>query len=152
MAHNALALRMLIDQIAPHLSKDNEEVNTQVKPLQVMLDAIHDQKDEDHGCENDHWHSPHGDSANSITPPEEHGRGHGRDNLDLCDVICGRDARGRIEKRRLEREREEQKQGDERDYDYYGPYYDQPYRQPSPEGGHIPGGVKAYCQDLKRLY
>jgi hypothetical protein len=29
LAHNALASRMLIDQITPHLPKDNEEVNTQ---------------------------------------------------------------------------------------------------------------------------
>jgi hypothetical protein len=38
-AHNALALRMLIDQITPHLPKDNEEVNVHVKCLQAMLDA-----------------------------------------------------------------------------------------------------------------
>jgi hypothetical protein len=30
---------MLIDQLTPHLPKDNEEVNTQVKHLQSMLDA-----------------------------------------------------------------------------------------------------------------
>jgi hypothetical protein len=37
--HNALASRMLIDQITPHLPKDNEEVNAHVKRLQAMLDA-----------------------------------------------------------------------------------------------------------------
>jgi hypothetical protein len=35
-AQNALASRMLIDQLTPHLPKDNEEV---VKRLQAMLDA-----------------------------------------------------------------------------------------------------------------
>jgi hypothetical protein len=35
----ALALRMLIDQLTPHLPKDNEEVNAQVMHLQAMLDA-----------------------------------------------------------------------------------------------------------------
>jgi hypothetical protein len=39
LAHNALALRMLIDQITPHLPKDNEEVNAHVKHLQAMLDV-----------------------------------------------------------------------------------------------------------------
>jgi hypothetical protein len=38
-AHNTLASRMLDDQITPHLPKDNEEVNAQVKRLQAMLDA-----------------------------------------------------------------------------------------------------------------
>jgi hypothetical protein len=37
------------------------------------------------------------------------------------------------------------------DYDYYGPYYDQPHRERSSEGGHIPGGVKAYSLDLKQV-
>jgi hypothetical protein len=32
-AHNALASRMLIDQLTPHLPKDNEEVNAHVKRL-----------------------------------------------------------------------------------------------------------------------
>jgi hypothetical protein len=40
---------------------------------------------------------------------------------------------------------------EERDYDYYGPYYDQPHLQHSPEGGHNAGGVKAFSQDLKRV-
>jgi hypothetical protein len=38
-AHNALALRMLIDQLTPHLLKDNKEVNAHIKHLQAMLDA-----------------------------------------------------------------------------------------------------------------
>jgi hypothetical protein len=42
---------------------------------------------------------------------------------------------------------DELEQRDERDRDYY----DQPHRQRSLEGGHIPGGVKAYSQDLKRV-
>jgi hypothetical protein len=37
------------------------------------------------------------------------------------------------------------------DYDYYGPYYDQPQRQQSLEVGHIPGGIKAYSVDLKQV-
>jgi hypothetical protein len=51
---------MLIDQIMPHLPKDNEEVNGHVKCLQAMLDAatiadpVHDQEDEDWGPEDDH--------------------------------------------------------------------------------------------------
>jgi hypothetical protein len=32
-AHNALASRMLIDQLTPYLHKENEEVNAQVKRL-----------------------------------------------------------------------------------------------------------------------
>jgi hypothetical protein len=31
---------MLIDQLTPHLPKDNEEVNAHVKRLQAMLDAV----------------------------------------------------------------------------------------------------------------
>jgi hypothetical protein len=30
---------MIIDQLTTHLSKDNKEVNAQVKRLQAMLDA-----------------------------------------------------------------------------------------------------------------
>jgi hypothetical protein len=37
--HNALVSRMLVDQITPHLPKDNEEVNTHVKMAQEMLDV-----------------------------------------------------------------------------------------------------------------
>jgi hypothetical protein len=38
-AHNALASRMLVNQINLHLSKDNEEVNAHVKRLYAMLDV-----------------------------------------------------------------------------------------------------------------
>jgi hypothetical protein len=38
-SYNALASRMLIDQLTPHLPKDNEEVNTHVNRLQAMLDV-----------------------------------------------------------------------------------------------------------------
>jgi hypothetical protein len=38
-AHNALASRMLIDQLTPHLPKDNEGFNTHVNRLQAMLDV-----------------------------------------------------------------------------------------------------------------
>jgi hypothetical protein len=51
---------MLIDQLTPHLPKDNEEVNAHVKRFQAMLDAaavvdpalVHD--DEAWGHEPDH--------------------------------------------------------------------------------------------------
>jgi hypothetical protein len=45
----------------------------------------------------------------------------------------------------------EKERRDERDYDYYGPYYDQPPRKCSPEGGRNPGGVKSFSRDLKRV-
>jgi hypothetical protein len=112
---------MLIDHITPHLPKDNEEVNAHVKCLQAMLDAatvvdpVHDQEYEDWGHKDDHRHSPHGDSASSLTPLEECGQGHCRDNHDLRDVIHGKDAHGRIENRRQDRERVEQEQRGERD-------------------------------------
>jgi hypothetical protein len=69
----------------------------------------------------------------------------------LREIIHGRDARGRIENRRQECECLEHEQREERDYNYYGPYYDQPHRQCSPEGGRNAGGVKAFSHDLKRV-
>jgi hypothetical protein len=36
---NGLASRMLIDQLTPHLPKDNQEVTAHVKRLQAMLDT-----------------------------------------------------------------------------------------------------------------
>jgi hypothetical protein len=36
---NALASRMFIDQLTPHLHKDNQEVAAHVKQLQAMLDT-----------------------------------------------------------------------------------------------------------------
>jgi hypothetical protein len=38
-AHNALALRMVIDQITSHFPKDNEDFNVHVKHLEAMLDT-----------------------------------------------------------------------------------------------------------------
>jgi hypothetical protein len=70
---------MLIDQLTPHLPNDNEEVNAHMKRLQAMLDAAIvvdpalDCDDEARGHELDHWQSPCGDSASSLTPPEERG-------------------------------------------------------------------------------
>jgi hypothetical protein len=58
--HNALASRVLVNQITPHLPKDNEEVKTHVKWLRVMLDTttaadpIYDQEDKDRGHDDDH--------------------------------------------------------------------------------------------------
>jgi hypothetical protein len=97
---------MLVIQITAHLPKDNEEVNAHVKRLQAMLDVaivadlVYDQEDiaivadpvYDH--DDDHRESLRRDSASSITPPEEHGRGRIRDNHDLCDVIHGRTTGG----------------------------------------------------------
>jgi hypothetical protein len=65
---------MLIDQLTPHLAKDNEEVNAHVKHFQAMLDATTvvdpalDYDDEAQGHEPGHWQSPHGDLASSLTP------------------------------------------------------------------------------------
>jgi hypothetical protein len=59
-AQNALASRMLIDQLTPHLLKDNKEVNADVKRLQAMLDTVTvvdlalDRDDEARGHELDH--------------------------------------------------------------------------------------------------
>jgi hypothetical protein len=70
---------MLVDQITPHLPKDNELVNAHVKQLQVMLDVatvtdpVHNQEDGDWGHDGDHQDSLRGDSASSITPHEECG-------------------------------------------------------------------------------
>jgi hypothetical protein len=74
---NALASRMLINQLTPHLPKDNEEVNEHMKRLQAMLDVATvvdlalDRDDEARGHEIDHRQSPRGDSASSLTPPVE---------------------------------------------------------------------------------
>jgi hypothetical protein len=91
---------MLVDQITRYLPKDNKEVNVHVKRLKPMLDAttvadpVYDQEDRDRGHGDDHWESPRGDSASSITPPKEHGHGRNRDDRDLCDIIHDRDAHG----------------------------------------------------------
>jgi hypothetical protein len=39
MVHNALASRVVVNQLTPLLPKDSEEVNLHVKRLHVMLDA-----------------------------------------------------------------------------------------------------------------
>jgi hypothetical protein len=68
---------MLIDQFTPHLRKDNEEVNAQVKRLQVMLDTatvvdpIPDHGGNMWGEDLDHQQSPQWDSASCLTPPKE---------------------------------------------------------------------------------
>jgi hypothetical protein len=104
-----------------------------VKEFQAMFDVptvvetISIQEDSDRGHDDDHQESLHGDLASSISPPEVCSQGCNRDNCNLCDVICGRDARDRIENRHQNWEHEEQEKRDERDYDYYGPYYDPPH-------------------------
>jgi hypothetical protein len=68
---------MLIDQLTPHLSKDNEEVNAHVKRPQATLDAttvvdpVLNCDSKARGQELDHRQSPCGDSAISLTPLEE---------------------------------------------------------------------------------
>jgi hypothetical protein len=109
---------------------------------------VYNQEDEDPGHDDDHRESLPGDSASSITPQEEDGRGRNRDNCDQRKIIHARDAHRRIESWRRNQQREEQEQRDERDYGYYGPYYDQPCQDRSPEAGHIPAGVKAYSLDF----
>jgi hypothetical protein len=110
----------------------------------IVVDPTLDRDDEAWGHEHDHRQSPHGDSASSLTPLEEHDRGRDRDDQDLCNIIRRRDAHSRIENCRQESKRLELEQCEERDYDYYGPYYDQPHRQHSPKGGCNAGGVKAF--------
>jgi hypothetical protein len=56
---------MVVDQLTPHLPKDNEEVNTHVKHHQTMLDAAIvvdpalQREDEARGHEHDHRQSPY---------------------------------------------------------------------------------------------
>jgi hypothetical protein len=71
---------MLIYQLTPHLPKDKEEVNAQVKHLQAMLNAavvvdpVTDHGGDVRNQDPNHRRSPHGDSANILTPLEECGR------------------------------------------------------------------------------
>jgi hypothetical protein len=102
-AHNALALRMIIDQLAPLLPKNSKEVNAQVKHLQAMLDAAIGEDptpqrgDRRWGQDPDHYPSSHRDSASSITPLEE--RGQGWDRQDVWDVIRNKDTCRQIKNR-----------------------------------------------------
>jgi hypothetical protein len=116
-----------------------------------VVDPVLNYDREVRGHELDHRHSSCGDSGNNLTPPEERGRRRDQDDRDLRDITCDRDARDQINNRRWERERIKQERYDERDYDYYSPFYDQPYQQCSPEGGRNLGGVKAFFHDLKRV-
>jgi hypothetical protein len=76
---------MLIDQLTPHLPKDNEEVNAQVKLLQAILyvatvvDPTLDRDDEAKGHELDHLQA-------------------------MLDVIRSRDAHGQIKNQCQERQ------------------------------------------------
>jgi hypothetical protein len=93
---------MLIDQITPHLPKENEEANVHVKHLQAMLDTgtiadlVHDQEDKDGVTKMTTDIVPVGTQP-VASPPEQRGEGHHRDNHDLHDIICDRDACSRIE-------------------------------------------------------
>jgi hypothetical protein len=83
-ADHALSSRMLVDQLTPHLPKDNEEVNMHIKQLQKMFDAatvadpVYDQEDRDRGHDDEHQESRCGDTASSISPPEERSLGCNR--------------------------------------------------------------------------
>jgi hypothetical protein len=61
LVQNAMASRILIDQLTPHLPKDNEEVSAHVKCLQAMVDAttvvdpVFDCDNEARGHEHDQW-------------------------------------------------------------------------------------------------
>jgi hypothetical protein len=52
---------MLVDQLTPHLPKDNKEVNVHIKHLQAMLDVATvvdldlDRDGEARGHDLDHW-------------------------------------------------------------------------------------------------
>jgi hypothetical protein len=62
-----------------------------------MVDSILNRDDEAWGHDHDHWQSLHGVSMSSLTALEERGRRQDQDDQNLHDVICGRDACGRIE-------------------------------------------------------
>jgi hypothetical protein len=104
----------------------------------------HDDEARDH--KPDHQQSLHGDSASSLTPLEECGRSRDQDDRDFHDNLHDRDASDRIENRCQEHDHLEQEQHEERDNNFYGPYYDQPHQQRSPEGG---GGA---MQEESRLF
>jgi hypothetical protein len=146
---------MIVHQLTTLLSKDSEEVSTRVKGIQAMLDVATivdptlDHGDKRWGQDTDHYQSPCGDSASSITPLVGHGRD--RDDRDMHDIIHKRDARDRIKNLCQEQDRIECKRRDERDYDYYGPYYDQPHRHRSPVRGCNEGGIKPFSRNLKRV-
>jgi hypothetical protein len=79
-ARNALASRVIIDQLSRLLSKDNEEVNAQVKRLHAMLDVgimtdpALDLGDMMRDQDPTHRQSPCRDSAISLSrTPYEHG-------------------------------------------------------------------------------
>jgi hypothetical protein len=118
----------------------------------TVVDLALDHDDKARGQDLDHRQIPQEDLASVLTTSVECGRRGDWDNHDLCDVIRSRDAQGRIENRRQEHERLDQEPREERDYDYYGPYYDQPHQQCSPVGGHNAGEVKAFSHDLKRVH
>jgi hypothetical protein len=62
----------------------------------MLADSIYDQENRVWGHDGDNWEGLRGDSASSITPWEEHGRGRSRDYHGLRDVIRARDACGWI--------------------------------------------------------
>jgi hypothetical protein len=99
-----------------------------------MVDPVLDRVQRRRG----HRQSLCGDSVSNIMPLEEHGRD--RNEGDLRDIIRKRHAWGQIENRHQERDRIEHEQCEEWDYDYYGPYYDQPHHRCSLAGGHNEGG------------
>jgi hypothetical protein len=93
----------------------------------TVVDLVLDRDNGVQGQALDHRQSPHRDSASSLTPLKECGQRQYRDDQDLHDIICDTDAHGRIKNHCQERERAKQEQHNERDYDYYGPFYNQPH-------------------------
>jgi hypothetical protein len=68
---------MIIDQLTPHLPKDNKEVNAQVKRLQAMLgvatvvDPALEGSDEEQAQDLHHRQSPYGHAAKDDTGTAE---------------------------------------------------------------------------------
>jgi hypothetical protein len=102
------------------------------------------------GQDPDHRQSPRGDSSSSISLSS---RGHdlGQGGGDLQDILCTKDAHDRIKNHREERDRADRKRHNERDYDFHGPYYDQPARRHSPTRRCNAGGIKPFSRDLRRV-
>jgi hypothetical protein len=102
------------------------------------------------GQDPDHRQSPHEDSANSLSlSPDEQDQGQGREVL--WDILCTRDARDQIENCRQQRDRADRECHNMRDYDFHGPYYDQPARYRSLTRGRNEGGIKPFSHNLRRV-
>jgi hypothetical protein len=61
------------------------------------------------------------------------------------------DTRGQIECRRQDRDQVERERHNGRDYDLYGPYYDQPARRHSPVRGRDMGGIMLFSHNMRKV-